>query len=289
LFNKIPLLPASSKEAYGKGIPEGSAGEAEGKYSFEVERFNPFFAETQKFSTEAARLSVPTMAGVDNPEELAKKMEKMSEAEKMKMAMEMMKGMQARPRAIHESPEVMNAFREFGQLNELLSQEQNNDLQYQLNDRFGPLNKKFSEMDERIHKMVCLKFPSYCEDMGLSSFTEQRRAADNAGAFKMLQENWNEKNKLFEKESIVLRDDQEKRATLWKKRLGPFNDALRKANFGAEVKDQAIIQAFSNGQQRIIAGVEELASSSKQVWAFAAALYAQEVQLEKRMAEIKKN
>lgn len=67
--------------------------------------------------------------------------------------------------------------------------------------------------------------------------------------------------------------------------MGPFNDALRKANFGAEAKDQSMIQTLSNGQQRILSGIDELANSSNQIWAFAAALYSQKVQLEKRLVE----
>jgi hypothetical protein len=288
LFIKIPPLPTNSKEAYGKGIREGGEGGAEAKYSYEVELFDPLFAEIQKLNMETAKPSAPKIAGVENPEELAKKMEKMSEEEKMKVAMEMMKGMQAGPREIHESPEVMNAVREFDELNTVLAQEQNNDLKYSMNDRMGPLNKKFSEMDERTHKMICEKFPSYCEEIGISSFSDAKREADNAGASKMLRQNWNEKNSLFDKELIVVRGDLAKRVTLWKTRLTPFNEALRKASFGADAKDQAMIQILSNGQQRILGGIQELATSSNRVWAFAAGLYDEKVRLEKRIVELEK-
>lgn len=177
LFNKIPPLPANSKEAYGKGIRGGGEGGADGKFYYQVDLFDPFFAETQKLKMETTKLSGPNIAGVDNPEELGKKMEKMSEEEKMKVAMEMMKGMQTGPKQISESPEVMNAVSEFSELNSLLAQEQMNDLKYLQIDRMGPLNKKFSEMDERMNKMICKQFPAHCEDMGQSSFSDERRKA----------------------------------------------------------------------------------------------------------------
>jgi len=288
LFDKIPPLPANSKEAYGKGIREGGGGGAEAKYSYVVELFDPFFAETQKLSMETMNQPGSKIAGVDNPEELAKKMESMSEEQKMKVAMEMAKGMQTGPRAIHESPEVMNAFREFGELNDLLSQEQNSDLKYRQYDREGPLNKKFSEMDARTNKIICEKFPAHCEGIGQSSFSDAKQQADRVGAYRMLLQNWNEKNSLFDKELVAARSDLAKRASLWKKRLGPFNDALRKANFGADAKDPSILQTLGSGQQRILGGMEELAWSSGQVWASAAALYAQKVQLEYEMVESQK-
>jgi hypothetical protein len=282
LFNKIPPLPTHSNEAYGKGLRDGTD---DPKYAYATDLFDPFFAETQKLKMETTHFAGFKIEGIENPEELSKKMEKMNDEERMKAAMEMAKGMQVGVREIHESPEVMNAVREFSELNSLLAQEQMNDLRYRQQDRMGPLSKRFSEMDARTNKVLCENFPSYCEEGGQTSFSDERRKADNAGAFRMLLQNWNEKNTLLDKELIAIRSELAKRAAQWKTRLGPFNSALRNANFGADAKDQTSIQALSSGQQQILGGMDELAQSSNQIWTYSAALYGQKIELEKRLAE----
>jgi hypothetical protein len=189
-------------------------------------------------------------------------MEKMSEADKQKLTQQIMAQAmkQTAPRPIEETPEVLDAMRVVSEVNSMISAGKRSDEDF--------LKYKLAHQN-RISKLmsdISAEFGNEMAKMGTATSAGGvcRAAFAKKGASTMA---------LIGQEYPTLRDEWEKEVALWKARLAPLAEPLRKANYGIDANDPSIKQALGQAQSLILGTFQRLLGDEAAVWAQGADTY----------------
>jgi hypothetical protein len=277
-FENVVAPPATSKEAYEKICLEK---DKQGNPICKSEVLNKALSEKlEMFSKEIAASSLQDNVPSQDQMDMAKQMQdpkmqekirNMSQEEKMKWAMEMAKGNM--PKATTESPEVVKAFKDAGDLTQATSndiQKMGNNYQAEVEHQ-KILDQKHSEI-EVWEKTEISKLPDL--STGEMSYKDSKlvkvirlKAADKHIAI------MDEEFKTVDKDWLNLK-------TKFKTRCTPFNESLAKCNYGEDAKTKSFIKNFANAQQLIINYIIELITRSQKAFEDASKFYAVKVKIE---------
>lgn len=265
-FSKIPPLPSSVQEAVNKAERD-----EEGNRTFQ-KMFRPLKDELLRLRNE---ISLGSNVGdlmkkaQDDPEA----MEKMSEAEKMKMAEQMMKqmGSGAGPQG-PEPPMIQSLMEKAGEMVQTLPSEITS-----AQNRWMNMVQNWSAKIDQIDTWKngeLRKIPHWNDEIGISNVTDAQRAAMYKRARPIFQKAINDRTAAFNNSALLaLRGELDQLIHKFRNLSTPYNDALRKANYGAEAKGSAARQMLGDGQSQILTSVDFLAGFSSEIWVQALGVY----------------
>lgn len=242
LFERVPPLPSNPQEAHAAADT----------------RFDAILKDIER---ERGRITAAGPTGTDDMLALAKRMESMSDADRMKVAMQM--AQPAGVRSLREPSNIMEAMDAYGELSSRVGGDQQSDAEYGVfwDERLNALQRAFIAMDEKARAAACARYKAVCAG-GSTQFSDAELKAHD----KVLMDNWDAEASMFAKLVATGRADQAKRTALLKSRLAPFNEALRRAAWGDGARDPAVVQALGQGQLLIVGAAHELVLFSSAHW-----------------------
>jgi hypothetical protein len=282
-FEKVTPPPVTAKDAYDKTFIKFD--EYENPVCNPEILFKSLSDQLEVFGKEINKTTIqdniPTQDQMDMAKQMQdpkfkEKLKNMSKEEKMKWAMEMAKGNM--PKATTETPEVIKAFKDAGDLTQAVSSDfQKSSVNYQIEiDHQKTLEQKHSEINDW-EKAEIDKLPNF--STGEMSYKDPQ-------SLKSV------KLKAAEKHIIVVNEELKSFAGKWaelknkyKLRCSPYNESLAKCNYGEDAKTKGWIQVFANAQQLIINYVIDLIAQSKKAYETAAPYFANKVRIEKEKVD----
>jgi len=282
LFDRIAPPPSSAKEAYGKAdcdpLVQGKCSAdkffrtIDDSLSVITSRMNA------QFDKNAPPPGVPKdMADRANDKEFQKKMRNMSKEEKMKIAIEMAKNMQT-PAVVAEKPEVNEAFREAGQLNQTIGME------FQTGQPKVKETLEHQQTVEKSHADIDAWFAA--ESKKVPQLSTGEMSYPEPKAYRALE------LKTIDKHIAVVDGELKKISSDWrqgladaKKKFTPFETKLARIHYGEDARNPSTQTILANAQRLILESLAKMTGRSKSAYVDAATWYAKKVTLEKKPLE----
>jgi hypothetical protein len=277
-FENVAAPPATSKEAYEKICLDK---DEQGNPICKSEMLNKSLSEklemyTKEIAASSLQDNMPTQDQMDMAKQMQdpkmqEKIKNMSQEEKMKWAMELAKGNM--PKATTETPYVVKAFKDAGDLNQAYS----NDIQkagtnYQADiENQKILDKKHNEIEEW-EKTEISKLPDI--STGEMSYKDPKlvKSIRIKAANKHIE--------VMDEELKKVDNDWASLRTKLKTRCTPFNESLAKCKYGDDAKTKGFVKSFANAQQLIINYIVELITRSQKAYEDSSKFYAVKVNIE---------
>jgi hypothetical protein len=277
-FDKVMPPPASAKEAYDKlGCNVPNRQEPCTADSI----FEPLMADLEKIQID---ISMPPntaqgdlMKKMQDPE-FQKKMETMSEEEKMQLAMQMSQSMQMTPGSMKPEPKaVMDCLKEQGKLNE-----QNGNEAMSLNTRIQAELKRQQELAVKHNAVDAWQEAEIKKLPVIHSGGEGDDGPDPRAVF-AVQAN------AFKKHLAIVDGDLAQTGKSWLERRSksiqrftPYEKALEKIHYGADAKNTITKTNLSTGQTLMVGSISNLIAVSQKAYNDAAGWYDRYAQFQKQ-------
>jgi hypothetical protein len=279
LYDKVPPPPADPKEAYARcdhGVNESPTVCNPDKF------YQPIFDKshqlTKRIEETSMKLTEPLSEKAKNidAEEVRKKMETMSQAEKIQYAMELNKQMDLGQKAMTlEPPSVTAAIQEYSKVNseagrdmQKAGEESRKNQQIQEERR-----QKHADIEEWTRKEL-EKIPQL--STGEMSYPEPK--AEHALLLKSAEKHCAVENEYLKSCKTQFQSEMDKA----KKRYAALQQKMAAAGYGEEAKNLETKRMLIGAQALMLAPVEALAGMSRDATKEAAGWYAKKLEVEKQ-------
>jgi hypothetical protein len=280
-FDKILPPPSSAKEAYQKCLIR-IPGEEDRLAADSI--FRPLVDQLEQIQTEISlppRSPQAEFAEKMKDPEFQKKMEAMSDEEKMKMAMEMNQAMGMTPGPMKREPKsVLKCMEEVGKLSESTAGQMQN-----LNSNVQKSIQQAQELD-RQHTDI-----DTWEQGEINKLPEQQGGGE-AGGGPDPKAVYAVRMKAIKKHLAIVEEQLKKTDKEWaeqlsssKKLFTPYEESLEKTHFGADAKNKMSKTNISTGQTLMIGSITNLIASSQKAYSDAAGWYGRLVTLQKQNSQ----
>jgi len=280
-FDKVTVPPSTAKEAYQKCLVK-VPGRDDQVVADSI--FKPLIDELQRIqmdiSTPPNSPQAELMKKMQDPE-FQKKMQTMSEDEKMKMAMEMNQAMGATPGPMKPEPQsVINCMAEIGKLNETAAGQMEN-----LSGNAETAAKHDQDLQAK-HDDI-----DAWQDAEIKKLPDQPGGGEGGGGPDPKAE-YTVKMSAMKKHLAIVDDELKRIDKTWaeqlansKKLFDPYEKSLEKTHYGSDAKNQMSKTNLSTGQTLLIGSISSLISESQKAYQDAADWYSRLVTLQKSIQQ----